>query len=77
MSTKLFDPYRIGSLELKNRFVRSATRDAMADDSGAVTGDSLVLYRGLGQGGVGLIVTGHAFVSPFGQAVCGERHIYR
>ena len=72
MSTKLFEPYRIGSLELKNRFVRSATRDAMADDSGAATDDSVALYRKLGQGGVGLIITGHAFVSAHGQAVPGQ-----
>ena len=76
MTTKLFDPYRIGSLELKNRFVRSATRDAMADDSGAVTDDSVALYQGLGQGGVGLIVTGHAFVSPSGQAVPGQYGVH-
>lgn len=65
----LFEPFSIGRLELRNRFVRSATWDATANSSGAVTDDSVALYRQLGSGGVGLIVTGFAFVSPLGQAV--------
>ncbi len=68
MSTDLLGPYRIGRLELRNRVVRSATWDATADSSGAVTDDSVALYRELGKGGVGLIVSGYAFVSPLGQA---------
>jgi len=72
VSINLFEPYRIGRLELKNRFVRSATWDATADSSGAVTEKSVALYRKLGQGGVGLIVSGYAFVSPLGQAAVGQ-----
>ncbi len=68
MPTDLFQPYKIGTLEIRNRFVRSATWDATADKSGAVTETSLALYRELGKGGVGLIVSGYAFVSPLGQA---------
>jgi 2,4-dienoyl-CoA reductase-like NADH-dependent reductase (Old Yellow Enzyme family) len=67
--TNLFEPFSISGLELRNRFERSATWDATADSSGAVTDDSVALYRQLGSGGVGLIVTGYAFVSPLGQAV--------
>ena len=36
-TNELFAPVQIGSLELKNRFVRSATCEAMADDDGGVT----------------------------------------
>jgi len=76
MSTDLFEPYRIGRLELKNRFVRSATGDRTADSSGAVTDGSVALYRKLGQGGVGLIMTGHAFVSPLGQTAKGQYGVH-
>ena len=72
MPIDLFEPYRIGRLELRNRFVRSATWDATADDSGVVTDTSVALYRELGRGGVGLIITGFAFVSPTGQAAPGQ-----
>ncbi|MFC1938973.1 NADH:flavin oxidoreductase [Chloroflexota bacterium] len=68
MSTELFEPYKISRLELRNRFVRSATWDDAADSAGYVTDDSLALYRKLGQGGVGLIISGNAFVSPIGQS---------
>ncbi len=72
----LFEPYRIGNLELRNRFVRSATFDATADSSGAATDASVTLYRELGHGGVGLIVTGYAFVSPEGQALPGQYGVH-
>lgn len=52
--------------------MRSATWDATADSSGAATAKSLALYGELAKGGVGLIVTGFAFVSPLGQAVRGQ-----
>ena len=72
MPQDLFKPYRIGSLELQNRFVRSATWDGTADESGAVTDASIDIYDRLGRGGVGLIVTGFAFVTPLGQAMPGQ-----
>lgn len=72
MSIDLFAPNRIGKLEMRNRFVRSATWDASADDSGAATDNSVAVYQQLGQGGVGLIMTGYAFVSPLGQAIHGQ-----
>lgn len=68
MSANLFEPYRIGNLEVKNRFVRSATWDGTADNSGAVTDTSVALYRKLAQGGVGLIISAYTFVTALGQA---------
>ena len=77
MTSKLFTPVKIGKIELKNRFMRSATWDAMADDSGLVTESSVAIYHGLNTGGIGLIVTGFAFVSfPSGQAGVGQYGIY-
>jgi len=76
MSVGLFEPCRIGNLEIRNRFVRSATWDATADDSGAVTDKSLAVYRELGRGGIGLIMSGYAFVSSVGQAVQGQYGVH-
>ncbi len=50
----LFEPITISGLELKNRFMRSATWDATADETGAVTDMSVELYRRLGEGDIGL-----------------------
>ena len=64
----LFTPIRIGSVAVPNRFVRSATHDYMATDEGHVTDAEVDLYRGLAEGEVGLIITGHSFVQPSGKA---------
>lgn len=66
----------IGRLEVKNRFVRSATWDGTADSSGAVTDTSVALYQKLAQGGVGLIVSGYAFVSSLSQANPGQYGVH-
>jgi 2,4-dienoyl-CoA reductase-like NADH-dependent reductase (Old Yellow Enzyme family) len=65
----LFSPVRIGNLELKNRLVRSATAERLATEPmGRATPALASLYRELARGGVGLIVTGHAYVAPAGKA---------
>ena len=76
MSASLFEPYMIGNLEMRNRFVRSATWDGSADEQGAVTDQSVDIYRRLGKGGIGLIVSGYAFVSSNGQANPGQYGIH-
>jgi len=72
----LFEPCTLGKMELKNRFVRSATWDATADTTGAATDASVARYRELGKGGIGLIVSGYAFVSSHGQANPGQYGIH-
>jgi 2,4-dienoyl-CoA reductase-like NADH-dependent reductase (Old Yellow Enzyme family) len=52
--------------------MRSATWDASAAENGSVTERSLKIYRDLGQGGIGLIVTGFNYVSAHGQALPGQ-----
>ena len=64
----VFEPIEINGMKLDNRFVRSATWESMATDEGAVTKGLTDKMVELAQGGVGLIITGHAFVHPEGQA---------
>ena len=64
----LFTPGRIGTLELPNRLVRSATAERMADGDGRPKPQLRALYEELVRGGVGLIVTGHMYVHPSGKA---------
>ncbi|NVN91607.1 MAG: NADH:flavin oxidoreductase [Desulfuromonadales bacterium] len=65
---KLFEKTEIKSMELANRFVRSATWEGMAGTDGSCTQGLIDVTAGLAEGGVGLIITGHAYVSPEGQA---------
>ncbi|MEW5910571.1 MAG: NADH:flavin oxidoreductase, partial [Thermodesulfobacteriota bacterium] len=63
----LFEETSINGMRLSNRFVRSATWDGMATDSGEVTHPMIALMRTLAEGGVGVIITGHAFVHEKGK----------
>ncbi len=71
-----FKPYKIGNLEVKNRFVRSATWDVTADENGAVTNNSVALFEELAKGDIGLIITGFAFISLLGQATPGQYGVH-
>ncbi len=69
----LFTPVGIGAVRIPNRFVRSATHDFMATDDGSITDRQVDMFKRLAEGEVGLIITGHAYVSPAGKA--GPRQI--
>lgn len=68
MPSPVFEPLSIGNLTIKNRFVRSATWEGMADENGFCQPRLVELARELARNEVGLIVSSHAFVSPEGQA---------
>jgi 2,4-dienoyl-CoA reductase-like NADH-dependent reductase (Old Yellow Enzyme family) len=63
----LFEPIKIGNIEMRNRFMRSATYYALADDKGFVGEASVALMKSLAVNDVGLIVTGYAYVQSNGQ----------
>ena len=69
-------PGRIGSLMLPNRLVRAATSETMATPKGVVVDSYVELYRRLAEGGVGLILTGHMYVDPRGQASAKQTGIH-
>ncbi len=75
----LFEPYKLGDLELRNRFMRSATTSYWSDARGVVKPVIIDLYRNLAKGGVGLIVKGHLYVMDEGKAhngMAGISHDY-
>jgi len=65
---KVFEPKEIDGMAIKNRLVRSATHEGMASEDGGVTDELVGLYKTLAEGGVGLIITGYAYVQPSGKA---------
>ena len=58
----LFEEMEIGSLRAKNRLVRAATYEALADDGGHMTPELTAIYEELADGGVGTIIVGYARV---------------
>ena len=71
----LFERFKIGNLELKNRFVSSATNDGGADPKGHATKQQIDLFSTLAEGGVGLIIGGGACLHPTGKATTPQNCI--
>lgn len=65
---RLFESTEINGMKLKNRFVRSATHEAMAELDGTVKDQLLDCMAELVRGEAGLVITGHAHVMREGQA---------
>ena len=74
--SKLFESSELNGMTLANRFVRSATWEGMAADDGACTTKLVNLMTALAKGGVGLIISSHAYVSPEGQAGPWQLGVY-
>jgi len=73
----LFSPKAIGNVEIKNRFVRAATYEGMADEDGRVTDRLVEVYSRLAQGEVGLVLTSFMYVHPLGKAMKNQVGIHR
>jgi len=72
----LFEPIQLANLQIKNRFVCSATYEGMASETGNVTEKIVKRYRSLAKGDIGLIITGHMYVHPHGRALKYQTGIY-
>ena len=66
---ELFETTRLGSISLKNRFVRAATWLGLADEDGTCTDRLIDATVAVARGGSGLIMTGFASVSRAAQVV--------
>jgi 2,4-dienoyl-CoA reductase-like NADH-dependent reductase (Old Yellow Enzyme family) len=64
----LFTPQMVGNVEIKNRFIHSATYEGMAAPDGRVAKNLIKRYHQLAQGDVGLIIPGYRYVHPLGRA---------
>lgn len=65
---KVFEESKIGNIKLKNRILRSATHESMADSEGKPTEDLIKKYMELAQGEVGAIITGYTGVMQNGKS---------
>ena len=72
----LFEATAINQVTLANRFVRSATWEGMAGEDGSCTPRLAQLMVQLAEGGVGLIISSHTYVSQEGQAGPWQLGIY-
>ena len=72
----LFSPVTIRTMEIENRFVHSATYEAMSNEKGEVTDELINRYKTLAKAGIGLIIPGYLYVHPAGRAVRKQAGIH-
>lgn len=72
----LFYETTLGGIKLKNRFVRAATWENMADGRRHLTERLRKVYENLAQDGVGLIITGYASIIEDAQPNSGMIGIF-
>jgi 2,4-dienoyl-CoA reductase-like NADH-dependent reductase (Old Yellow Enzyme family) len=73
---ELFQETSMGALVLPNRLVRSATWEGMCDAHGRPTEKLCRYLQSLAEGGIGLLITGFAFVRPEGKQLPGKMGIH-
>ncbi|MFT9497749.1 tRNA-dihydrouridine synthase [Anaerosolibacter sp.] len=72
---KIFMPFKIKDMEVKNRFVRSATYEFISE--GDFVNEQLInTYRNLARNEIGLIITGNFAVHPRGKLSKYQYSIY-
>ena len=62
----LFESCQVGNVNLRNRIIRSATHDGLADEDGGPSEELIRKYAFLAKNEVGCIIAGYAIVSPEG-----------
>lgn len=72
----LFDKTFIKKLELKNRFIRSATVENIGGKNGHLSDKVIKLYEDLAKGGAGLIITSSMYLNETSQIFPGQFGLY-
>jgi 2,4-dienoyl-CoA reductase-like NADH-dependent reductase (Old Yellow Enzyme family) len=67
--TKLFEPTKIGRVELRNRLVMPPMNTNYAAGDGSITQRGIEYYRERARGGVGLVIVEGAFVHPLARGL--------
>mgnify|MGYP001827759171 CR=1 FL=1 len=68
----IFEATNLSGLELRNRLVRSATWEGLADESGRVTPQLTRIYEELAEGKVGLIISSYLYIQAVGKQAVGQ-----
>lgn len=72
----LFKPVELGNLQLKNRFIQSATTENMALETGEVTDNLIKRYQDIAKGEVGLAIPGYMYVHKSGRSLKHQAGIH-
>lgn len=76
MFSKLFEPVKIGNMELKNRLIMSGINLNYAREDGAVTPRLIRFYSERAKGGAAMVQTGICYIDPQGKFFPNQMGIY-
>ena len=77
MTRKIFDTVTLHNLTTKNRLIRSATWEGIAEDDGSITEEAYEIYGELSRGGVGAVIVGFTDVSDNDYYIHGAMKLSR
>jgi 2,4-dienoyl-CoA reductase-like NADH-dependent reductase (Old Yellow Enzyme family) len=69
---EIFEATDLSGIQLRNRLVRSATWEGLADAEGRVTPELVRIHEVLAEGGVGLIISSYMYVQKVGKQAPGQ-----
>jgi len=73
----VFDQWCMGTMRLRNRLVRSGTSEGASKDDGRPNDGLRRMYVDLARGGVGLIITGFAYIREDGRSDLTQNGIHK
>lgn len=73
---KIFEPIKIGTMEVKNRIVSLPTVTSFADRQGYATPQLIDCYRRRAEGGAGLVIVEATYMRPDGNCFFGMHGIH-
>ena len=73
---KLFEPIKIGSVEIKNRYGMAPCNFLFQDWSGLVTDEDIAYYVGRAKGGAGLVTVGAILTTEIGKRLANIPWLY-
>lgn len=68
----LFQPIRLGPIELSGRVIKSAVTETLCDENGFVTDALIAQYEEWARGGTPLLITGATHFSKYSQGIKGS-----
>ena len=77
MGRKIFEAVTFHNLSMKNRLIRSATWEGIADFDGSITDEAYDIYRELAHGGIGAVIVGFTDVSDDDHYIHGAMRLSR
>ena len=77
MTRKIFEPVNMNHMTTKNRLMRSATWEGLAEFDGSIADEAYEIYRELSHGGVGTVIVGFTDVSDDDHYIHGAMRLSR